>query len=159
MANSYKQLKGKEMDVPDRNRMPQIQCLEGHSWGELKGKIDLGGHFWPEEGVSLPGVSGADLQAKSVHLGPFVNVVLTRVAKTILESPCFLGEGPDQAFSGGKCLRLAAENGGFKGEGGINPLPPRGLKGIHNVGKDKSNQGIEMHQQRVANVAAKDVEG
>jgi hypothetical protein len=69
-------------------------------------------------------LSGSRLQAHRVHFRLLVDVVLPGVAQAILESPCFLGKGPDQAFSGRNRLRLAAENRVFKGEGGIDPLPP-----------------------------------
>ena len=99
-----------------------------------------------------------ELQAKSVHLWLFVDVILSGVAETILESPCLLSKRPNQAFPCGKSPRFAAECGVFKSQGGINPLPSGGLEGIHNVKKDESIQGIEMHQQRVANVPAENVE-
>jgi len=38
MQSSDKRLKGKEMSVPDGNKMQQIQCAEGDSVGEEKEK-------------------------------------------------------------------------------------------------------------------------
>src|SRR5437879_7824432 len=108
--------------------------------------------------MGLPGSCQQELQAKGVHLWPFVDIVLSRVAQAILKSPSFLCEGPDEAFSGGESLRLASENGVFKGHGGIDPLPSRGFERTHDIGKHKVVQGIEVHQQSVANVAAQNIE-
>jgi hypothetical protein len=38
MLAGYKRLKGKDMDVQERNRIPQIQCLERDTRGEEEEK-------------------------------------------------------------------------------------------------------------------------
>src|SRR4029077_180002 len=117
---------------------------EDNFWREDKG--------WPVQGYR------SQSEPKGVHLRLFVDVVLAGVAQATLEAPSLFCEGPDQAFPCGKRLRLAAEDGVFKGKGGVDPLPPSAFEGIHDLGKNEGVQRVEMHQQGVAKVAADDVE-
>src|SRR5713226_10433684 len=98
MPSGYKQLKGKEMGVPNRDKLAQIQCLERDTGGEEEGKRErrMESLVWQADRRAFR--YRAQLQAKRVHLRSFVDVVLSRVAETILESPCLLGKSPDQAF-------------------------------------------------------------
>src|SRR2546427_12382176 len=50
-------------------------------------------------------------QAERVHFGLFVGVVFARIAQAVVEAARLLGQGPDEAFAGGKRLRLGLENG------------------------------------------------
>src|SRR5882672_543959 len=110
------------------------------------------------EGDGLAQGPGPLLQPKSVHFGLFVVAILADVAETVIKTPGLLRQRPNQAFSCRHDLRLAAKHGVFKRERGVNPLPAGVLQGTHNLRKDKSVQRIEMHQQRVANIAAENIE-
>src|SRR5262249_37515979 len=63
-----------------------------------------------------------------------------------------------EAFSGGKSLRLAVTNRIFERQRSVNPLPACCLKGIQDIGKDERVERIEVHEQRVADVAAEHIE-
>src|SRR4029077_9070370 len=136
----------------------KFRALKEIARANQKRKWSRNDNFWPEEGVGPCRVYRSQSEPKGVHLRLFVDVVLAGVAQATLEAPSLFCKGPDQAFPCGKRLRLAAEDGVFKGKGGVDPLPPSGFEGIHDLGKNESVQRVEMHQQSVANVAADDVE-
>jgi hypothetical protein len=58
MFLGYKRLKGKEMGVPESDRMPQIPCLERDSAGERKEKMTLGSEIlacdWDQPSERFP---------------------------------------------------------------------------------------------------------
>src|SRR5438445_6742456 len=62
-------------------------------------------------------------QAERLHFGLFVGVVLAGIAQADIEAAGLLGQGPDEAFAGGKGLRLALENGIVESASGNDPLP------------------------------------
>src|SRR5260370_42658756 len=97
----------------------------------------------------LPGCCQQELQVKGVHLCPFVDIVLSRVAQAILKSPCFLCESPDEAFSGGVSLRLGSGNGVFKAQWGFDALPASGFETPHEIGKHKGVPRMEVDKKAV----------
>src|SRR5271163_2216059 len=151
MCPKVKRYKGKEMGTFRSTKMRQNVCLERHRGSEEKVKKVLRNIG----GAEFKGVR--ELEAQGLHLGFFVDVVFPRVAEAILEAAGFGSKGPDQALPGGEGLWLLAEGLILKGERGIDPLPARGLEGLHNVGEHKCVQGVVVDEERVAYVAAKDV--
>src|SRR5580704_19355339 len=99
------------------------------------------------------------LEAEGLHFGFLVDVVLAGVAEAVFKVACFSGQGPYEAFACGQGLRGAVENFVLEGEGGVDPLPASGLKGGHYVGEDQGVKGVVVNKERVANVAAENVDG
>src|SRR6266702_1925944 len=62
-------------------------------------------------------------QAERAHVRLFVGGVLAGIAQADIEAAGLLGQGPDEAFAGGKDLRLALENRIVESASSIDPLP------------------------------------
>jgi hypothetical protein len=89
MCPKVKRYKGKEMGTFSRAEKEQKACLEGDT--DSEGKVKK----------VLCNIRAAELETQGFHLGFLVNVVLARVAETILKTAGFRGQSPDQALARG----------------------------------------------------------